>query len=272
MSIPSAPHQTGKLQSAPQHPTKAEPPARGRGIATGPRRGRHLPGRTAPSDRWCCCGHPLVPNPHCPPPPPPASVVPNGHAAGAWLTALHAAPPPHCTVPYAPPPPSVRSQEHDPADAHTGARVGAGAGKPPHRLGVSGCTWSTARATAPSLGRPTPGVVKQDKSSGGSGDTTTTRSDPQRVGMCSGNRCLPLWQHPPPPPSRHLATIVVVRSPCQESTKILRGGVPPPGPPPPLLPFQCLRLTAKILRRRLRCPEGLSFKLQNFMAGLRRGR
>ena len=36
-------------------------------------------------------------------------------------------------------------------------------------------------ATAPSLGRSTPGVVKQDKSSGGSVDTTKTRLDPQRV-------------------------------------------------------------------------------------------
>ena len=33
-----------------------------------------------------------------------------------------------------------------------------------------------------------PGVVKQDKSARGSVDTTKTRSDPQRVGMCSGER------------------------------------------------------------------------------------
>ena len=39
-----------------------------------------------------------------------------------------------------------------------------------------------------SPGQPTPGVVKQDKSSGGSVDTTKTRSGPQRVGMCSGKR------------------------------------------------------------------------------------
>ena len=45
-----------------------------------------------------------------------------------------------------------------------------------------------ARATAPSPGRPTPGVVKQDKSSGGSVDTTKTRSSPQRVRMSSGER------------------------------------------------------------------------------------
>ena len=41
---------------------------------------------------------------------------------------------------------------------------------------------------SPSPGRPTPGVVKQDKSSGGSVDTTKTRSDPQRVRMSSGKR------------------------------------------------------------------------------------
>ena len=47
------------------------------------------------------------------------------------------------------------------------------------------CANPALRATAPSLGQPTPGVVKQDKSSGGS---VKTRSDPQRVGMCSGER------------------------------------------------------------------------------------
>ena len=41
---------------------------------------------------------------------------------------------------------------------------------------------------SPSPGRPTPGVVKQDKSSGRSVDTTKTRSGPQRVRMCSGER------------------------------------------------------------------------------------
>ena len=41
---------------------------------------------------------------------------------------------------------------------------------------------------SPSPGRPTPGVVKQDKSSGGSYDTTKTRSGPQRVRLSSGER------------------------------------------------------------------------------------
>ena len=75
--------------------------------------------------------------------------------------------------------------------------------------GASGCPWSTARATAPSPGQPTPGVVKQDKSSGGSVDTTKTRSGPQRVRMCSGKRPIggakgkqsdtEALCHPPPP-------------------------------------------------------------------------
>ena len=60
-------------------------------------------------------------------------------------------------------------------------RPGAGPSPP---LG----TRSPARATAPSPGRPTPGVVKQHKSSGGSVDTTKTRSGPQRVRMSSGER------------------------------------------------------------------------------------
>ena len=62
-----------------------------------------------------------------------------------------------------------------------------------------------------SLGRLTPGVVKQDKSSGGSVDTTKTRSGPQRVRMSSGERPIgaakgkqsdteALCQPPPPPP------------------------------------------------------------------------
>ena len=64
---------------------------------------------------------------------------------------------------------------------------------------------------SPSLGRPTPGVVKQDKSSRGSVDTTKTRSDSQRVRMSSGERPTgaakgkqsdteALCQPPPPPP------------------------------------------------------------------------
>ena len=77
--------------------------------------------------------------------------------------------------------------------------------------GASGCPWSTAPATAPSPGRPTPGLVKQDKSSGGSVDTTKTRSGPQRVRMSSGERPIgaakgkqsdteALCQTPPPSP------------------------------------------------------------------------
>ena len=58
-----------------------------------------------------------------------------------------------------------------------------------HGLGV--CLWrhlvnGTGNSLSP--GQPTPGVVKQDKSSGGSVDTTKTRSGPQRVRMSSGER------------------------------------------------------------------------------------
>ena len=64
--------------------------------------------------------------------------------------------------------------------------------------------------TSPSPGRRTPGVVKQDKSSGGSVDTSKTRSDPRRVRMSSGERPIgtakgkqpnteALCQPPPPP-------------------------------------------------------------------------
>ena len=63
---------------------------------------------------------------------------------------------------------------------------------------------------SPSPGRPTPRVVKQDKSSRGSVDTTKTRLDPQRVRMGSGERPIgaargkqsdteALGQPPPPP-------------------------------------------------------------------------
>ena len=41
---------------------------------------------------------------------------------------------------------------------------------------------------SPSPGQATPRVVKQDKSSRGSVDTTKTRSDPQRGRMSSGER------------------------------------------------------------------------------------
>ena len=87
-------------------------------------------------------------------------------------------------------------------------------------------------ATAPSPGRPTPGVVKQDKSSGGSADTTKTRSGPQRLRMSSGERpigaakgkqtnTIASCQAPPPP--LHYTTIALSTTPAL--------------PPPPHHPF-----------------------------------
>ena len=63
---------------------------------------------------------------------------------------------------------------------------------------------------SPSPGQPTPGVVKQDKSSRGSVDKTKTRSDPQRVRMSSGEKPIGKQSdtealcHPPPPPQTPL--------------------------------------------------------------------
>ena len=53
---------------------------------------------------------------------------------------------------------------------------------------------------------------------------------------------------PPPTPSDVLERPYTARG---------RGGYidPPPPRTPPLLPFQCLRLTTKIVLRRLRCQE-----------------
>ena len=78
----------------------------------------------------------------------------------------------------------VRSpcQENYPADAHPSRQT-------QHGLGV--CIWMhlvNGTDNSPSLGQPNPGVVKQDKSSRGSVDTTKTRSGPQRVRMSSGER------------------------------------------------------------------------------------
>ena len=81
-----------------------------------------------------------------------------------------------------PPPPSCRCTPQR-------TQVSAGVGKPPHGLGV--CIWMhlvNGTGNSPSPGPPTPGVVKQDKSSGESVDTTKTRSGPQRVRMSSGER------------------------------------------------------------------------------------
>ena len=88
------------------------------------------------------------------------------------------------------------------------------------------CIWMplvNGPGNSPSPGRPTPGVVKQDKSSGGSVDTTKTRSDPQRVRLSSGERPIgaakgkqpdteALCPPPPPPPSLCPATVPLTPS------------------------------------------------------------
>ena len=79
---------------------------------------------------------------------------------------------------------------------------------------------------SPSLGQPTPGVVKQDKSFRGSVDTTKTRSGPQRVRMCSGQQA--------PPKANNL-----IPRPCANPPPLSSTTPPPPlfyyTPPPSLL-------------------------------------
>ena len=80
----------------------------------------------------------------------------------------------------------------------------------------------------PSLGQPTPGVVKQDKSSGGSVDTTKTRSGPQRVRTSGGERPIGAAKgkqsdaealcHPSPAPNRKTTE--------ERRTSVGRGGAP----------------------------------------------
>ena len=75
------------------------------------------------------------------------------------------------------------------------------------------CIWMhlvNSTGNSPSPGQPTPRVVKQDKSSRGSVDTTKIRSGPERVRMSSGEGPIgavkgkqsdteALCQTPPPP-------------------------------------------------------------------------
>ena len=98
----------------------------------------------------------------------------------------------YCTRRYGTPPPPIRTpcQENYPADAHPSAHKSVLESANPRMDSecASGCSWSPARATAPSPGRLTSGVIKQNKSSGGCVDTAKTRSGPQRVRMSSGER------------------------------------------------------------------------------------
>ena len=102
-------------------------------------------------------------------------------------------------------------QENYPADAHPSALKSV--------LESANPAWTrSAHLDAPGQrhgqqpisGTADPGVVKQDKSSRGSVDTTKTRSDPHRVRMSSGERPIGTGKgkqpntealcHPPPPP------------------------------------------------------------------------
>ena len=125
-----------------------------------------------------------------PPPPPPLYVI--GHVlcaqgrGGGWGAA--------CTR-SSPPPPTlivvVRSpcQENYPADAQPSALKSVlESANPARTRSVHLDAPGQRHGQQPVPGTADPGVVKQDKSSRGSVDTTKTRSGPQRVRMSSGER------------------------------------------------------------------------------------
>ena len=85
----------------------------------------------------------------------------------------------------------VRSpcQENYPADAHPSALKSVlESANPAWTQSVHLDAPGQQHGQQPVSGTADPGVVKQDKSSRGSVDTTKTRSDPQRVRMSSGER------------------------------------------------------------------------------------
>ena len=89
------------------------------------------------------------------------------------------------------PPPPVRSpcQENYPADAHPSALKSVlESANPAWTRSVHLDAPGQRHRQQPVSGTADPGVVKQDKSSRGSVDTTKTRSGPQRVRMSSGER------------------------------------------------------------------------------------
>ena len=106
-----------------------------------------------------------------------------------------------------PPPP----QENYPADAHPSALKSVlESANPAWTRSVHLDAPGQLHGQQPVSGTADPGVVKQDKSSRGSVDTTKTRSGPQRVRMSSGERPIgaakgkqsdreALYQPPSPP-------------------------------------------------------------------------
>ena len=69
----------------------------------------------------------------------------------------------------------------------------------------------------------------------------------------------PCFLNPPPPPQTQWVGHKHPQPCIRMAVHRRRKGFPPPGPPP-LLPFQCSRLTAKILLQCLRCQEDLALK------------
>ena len=158
------------------------------------------------------------------------------------------------TPPPPPPPP--------PADAHPGAHKSV--------LELANPTWTRSvhldapgqrHGQQPVSGTAEPGVVKQDKSSGGSIDTTKTRSDPQRVRMSSGGRPIGAAKGKQPniealcqTPRPHLVLHLVCRQPRSVNCQLPSVSHQPPsigwGPAiPDAVNDPSGRVTAPCLRR-----------------------
>ena len=151
----------------------------------------------------------------------------------------------------------------------------AGAAPPPrdldpldHLCDPTAVAWAMATLNAADFAREAPLVIgekplEQDFVQGpllGKGTFGEVAFEPRDVldrPYTAGGGRLP----PPPPRAQkrereanrrsHTLTEPTTKALCQ----------PPPPPPTPLLPFQCLRLTATIVLRRLRCREELSLKI-----------
>ena len=148
----------------------------------------------------------------------------------------------------------VRSpcQENYPADAHPSAHKSVlESANPAWTRSVHLDAPGQRHGQQPVSGTADPGVVKQDKASRGSVDTTKTRSDPQRVRMSSGERPIGAAKgkqpntealcRPPPPsfPTEGRTPRGHIEHCSSETSAIPSSGtdipISPPPPPTPLL-------------------------------------
>ena len=119
--------------------------------------------------------------------------------------------------------------KNDPADAHPSAHKSVlESANPEWTRSVHLDAPGQWHGQQPVSGTADPGVVKQDKSSRGSVDTTKTPLDPERVGMYSGER--PKASKPTPRP--HATPPPPAHCTCGPNSHAMRGCFLPSDPPP----------------------------------------